>query len=295
LSQSVDGRVADREVRRALGPKKMNQLTRAQICARNEKREVIVKRLDQRTAELHLVEMRRNKKAWEKKPLLHVLYGQFYTLIRENLAAVPGLIVELGSGIGAVKAFIPQCISTDIFPNPWIDRRENAYALKFPSGAVSNLILLDVFHHLQFPGTALNEFWRVLADGGRLILVEPGMGILGKIIYGLFHHEPLGSRKPITWFAPAGFDSESAGYYAAQCNATRIFLGNEFPEELARWRAIRVQQVSDFAYVASGGFSKPQLYPSAILPLIRRFEEVFASWPQFSTTRLLIVAEKKME
>jgi hypothetical protein len=115
---------------------------------------------EQKPAELHLVEIRRNQEAWERKPLLRVVYGQFYARIRENLAPVPGLIVEVGSGIGAAKAFIPECITTDIFHNPWIDRRENAYSLSFRTGTVSNLILLDVFHHLQFPGTALSEFWR---------------------------------------------------------------------------------------------------------------------------------------
>jgi SAM-dependent methyltransferase len=251
--------------------------------------------LEHKPADLHLIEMRRNKEAWERKPLLRVVYGQFYARIRENLAPVPGLIVELGSGIGAAKAFIPQCITTDIFSNPWIDRRENAYSLSFRTGSVSNLFLLDVFHHLQFPGTALAEFWRVLADGGRLILLEPGMGVLGKFIYGLFHHEPLGLRRPISWSAPAGFDPENAVYYAAQGNATRVFLHQEFPDELAPWRTIRVYKLPDFAYVASGGFSKPQLYPEAILPLIRKIEKVFARWPRFSTTRLLIVVEKRIE
>jgi SAM-dependent methyltransferase len=251
--------------------------------------------LKQKPAGLHLVEMRRNKQAWERKPLLHAVYGEFYARIRENLASVPGLIVELGSGIGAAKAFIPECVTTDIFPNPWIDRQENAYSLSFRTGTVSNLLLLDVFHHLQFPGSAFAEFWRVLQGGGRLILLEPGMGFLGKFIYGFFHHEPLGFRRPISWSAPAGFDPENAGYYAAQSNATRVFLDREFHREIAAWRIIRVDQLPDFAYVASGGFSKPQLYPQAVLPLIRKVENVLARWPRFFTTRLLIVLEKRLD
>jgi SAM-dependent methyltransferase len=251
--------------------------------------------IEHRPPSQHLIEIRRNKEAWERKPLLRTVYSAFYARVRENLAPGPGLIVELGSGIGAVKAFIPECITTDIFNNPWIDRRENAYSLSFQAGTVSNLILLDVFHHLQFPGTALAEFWRVLADGGRVILLEPGMGVLGKFIYGLFHHEPVGLRKPIRWLAPRGFDPENAGYYAAQANATRVFLDREFPDELGPWRIVQVRQLPEFAYVASGGFSKPQLYPRAILPWVRKIENVFARWPRFSTTRLFIIVEKKKD
>ena len=53
--------------------------------------------------------------------------------------------------------------SRDLFSNPWLDRRENCYAMNFADGSVSHLILFDVWHHLRYPGTALREFHRVLA------------------------------------------------------------------------------------------------------------------------------------
>jgi SAM-dependent methyltransferase len=248
--------------------------------------------VDGRPAEQHLVEMRGNKEAWTRKPLLRAIYGEFYRLIRDSLGRAPGPVVELGSGIGAVKEFIPECMTTDIFPNPWIDRRENAYALSFQDQSLSNLILLDVFHHLQYPGTALLEFRRVLNPGGRVIILEPGMGVLGRFVYGCFHHEPLGLDNEITWFAPSSFNPEEAGYYAAQGNAYRVFLDREFSEYLASWELITAQSLPEFAYVASGGFSKPQLYPSLALPLIRKIEKFLARWPRLWSTRLLIVLEK---
>ena len=146
--------------------------------------------LSAKPVEQHLIEMRSNKEGWRRRPLLRAVYGRFYEKIRENLATVPGLIVELGSGIGAIKQFIPQCVTTDIFANPWIDRRENAYALNFPDESLSNLVLLDVFHHLKYPGFALDEFRRVLYRCGDAIILEPAMGLLGKFVYGVFHHEP---------------------------------------------------------------------------------------------------------
>jgi SAM-dependent methyltransferase len=249
--------------------------------------------LNAQPAERHLSEMRRNRGVWARKPLLKAIYSHYYELIRQNVTPVPGTIVELGSGSGSIKELIPECITTDIFPNPWIDRRENAYALSFPDASVSNLILLDVFHHLQFPGTALSEFKRIMAPSGRVILLEPGLGLLGKFIYGLFHHEPLALREPITWFAPAGFDPDGAAYHAAQGNAWRIFVRDEFREKLGHWKIHSVQQLPEMAYVASGGFTKPQLYPDRMLSLIRRIEIVAARWPAIFTTRILVVLEKR--
>jgi SAM-dependent methyltransferase len=243
--------------------------------------------------EQHLIEMRWNQAAWRDRPLLRKVYGNFYELMRGALAPLPGAIVELGSGIGAVKEFIPMCITTDIFPNPWLDQQENAYSLTFENSSVSNLILLDVFHHLIYPGTALNEFHRVLRDNGRVILLEPAMGLLGKLVYGIFHHEPLGSLRQITWFAPDGVDPKEAGYYAAQANASRIFLSEKFRPDLGLWNISMIQSIPDIAYVASGGFSKPQLYPAAFLPTIRILEKILARFPDIFATRLLVVLEKK--
>jgi hypothetical protein len=249
--------------------------------------------IETRPAAQHLIEMRSNREAWQRCRLLRVVYARFYELIRQNLAGIPGAIVELGSGIGAVKEFIPECVTSDIFPNPWLDRRENAYALNLPDESVSNLILLDVFHHLKYPGTALNEFRRVLSNKGRVIILDPAMGFLGRVVYGLFHHEPLGLHEPINWFAPDGFDPEDAHYFAAQANASRVFLGNDFKEVLKPWNLLRREQLPEIAYVASGGFSKPQLYPLAALPLIRQLEKLLAAWPTLFATRLLIVLAKE--
>jgi SAM-dependent methyltransferase len=243
--------------------------------------------------EQHLIEMRYNQAAWRKRPVLRKVYAQFYELIYRALAPLPGPTVELGSGIGAAKEIIPGCITTDIFPNPWLDQQENAYALTFMDSSVSNLILLDVFHHLTHPGTALREFHRVLRVNGRVIILEPAMSLLGKVIYGLFHHEPLGLLEPISWFAPDGVDPKEIGYYAAQANASKVFLGNQFKGALSSWDILILESFPDIAYVASGGFSKPQFYPSSFLPIIRAFEKILALWPNLFATRLLVVLEKK--
>jgi len=157
----------------------------------------------------HNEEIYRNLEAWNRKPLLQRVYFGFYCEMARYLSAnAHGLTVELGSGIGNIKKVIPHCITTDIFPNPWLDRQENAYRLSLAEGSVSNLILFDVWHHLQFPGTALKEFGRVLSRKGRLILFEPGMGLLGRLIYSVAHHEPLASHEPIEWFAPTDFSPD---------------------------------------------------------------------------------------
>jgi SAM-dependent methyltransferase len=241
----------------------------------------------------HLQEMLRNRDSWEKKPVLQAVYRSFYKEIAAGMVdPAKGPVVELGSGIGVSKNFIPNCVTTDIFPNPWLDRLENAYELNFNDSSIRNLILFDVFHHLKYPGSALVEFWRVVMPGGRVILFEPAMGLLGKLVYGLFHHEPLGFNSRIELFPLPGEQPSEHGYYAAQGNAWRIFINGENSKLLDGWNLLLCKPLCALSYVLSGGFSKPSLYPFSFLPAMRTVDRFLQVSPAIFATRLLVVLEK---
>jgi SAM-dependent methyltransferase len=243
--------------------------------------------------DLHQSSIEKNQEYWNQKPILKILYGDFYRLIVTKLSNLSdSKIVELGSGLGNIHEFIPNCIRTDLFPNPWIDQIENAYQLSFANESVSDLILTDVFHHLKYPGTALKEFSRVLRKGGHVIMLEPYISALGLLVYGAFHEEPIAVTKQIDWEAPKGWSPEQIDYYAAQGNASRVFLAKRFRHQLRDWQTIKAQRFSAIAYAASGGFSKPQLYPTSALPLIRTLEKILDLFPLLFATRLLVTLEK---
>ena len=241
----------------------------------------------------HNVEIQANSAHWRRKPLLRKVYQAFYEEIDMELRHdLDGATVEIGSGIGNLKSVVPAAIATDIFPNPWLDQVENAYALTFPNESVANLILFDVWHHLEYPGTALAEFHRVLRKGGRLVIFDPAMGLLGRIVYGVFHHEPLALGKEIRWSAPPNFSSTDMTYYAAQGNAQRVFFSNEFIARLSAWSVVRRSRFAGLTYVGSGGFSGPQLYPEKLYRAVHVLDRV-ANWvPSLFATRLLVALEK---
>lgn len=244
--------------------------------------------------EQHNIEIHQNLEAWGRKPLLRSVYLDFYRLIAAQLRhAGDGLTVEIGSGMGNIRQVVPHCITTDIFPNPWLDRQENAYRLSFADHSVANLVLFDVWHHLEFPGTALNEFWRVLAPNGRLIVFEPAMGLLGRLVYTFAHHEPVAFHQPVQWFAPPDFQADDAPYFAAQSRAHRLFMHGEQREKLASWEIIETRPLAAPAYLVSGGFSKPQLCPAALYPWLRRLDRMLSRLPSLFATRLLVVLEKR--
>src|SRR5207247_1086403 len=116
----------------------------------------------------HQAEVQENLRAWKAKPLLHEIYAGFYRRITALIdPEIPGRIVEIGSGIGNLKAYMPQALSTDLFPNPWLDLVCDGYELPFVDGSLSHLVLFDVFHHLRAPSAFLREARRVLGEHGR--------------------------------------------------------------------------------------------------------------------------------
>lgn len=241
----------------------------------------------------HNIEIHRNLEYWNRKPLLQEIYHDFYQLINQFVDhSVEGSVLELGSGIGNIKTVIPDAICTDLFSNPWIDRVENAYDLSFRDNSISNIILFDVFHHIEHPGRALSEFYRVLAENGRVIVFEPAMSLTGLVVYGLFHHEPVSLGKKIIWEAPENFDPWNSGYYASQSNAEKVFFRNQYKKYLSLWDIIERKKFSSLTYILSGGYSKPQLFPSRLYKPIRSVEKLLDRIPVLFGTRMLVVLRK---
>jgi SAM-dependent methyltransferase len=241
----------------------------------------------------HDIEIQANRRTWQRKPQLQAVYRGFHELIASRLdRSVPGQVVELGSGMGSIKEVIWDCVTTDLFPNPWLDRQENAYSLSYADGSISNLILFDVWHHLRYPAAALAEFRRALAPGGRVIIFDPAISWTGRVIYGLFHHEPIAMRRPLTWDPPPGFRPGDADYFSAQGAATRIFWRREEPGRLTAWELCEVTPLASFEYFATGGFSGPQLGGPAAFRLWRRLDRMLSRWPNLFAARLLVVLKR---
>lgn len=236
--------------------------------------------------EQHQAEIQSNRAAWEKKPLLRRAYAAFYgRIVRLIDRGLPGVILEIGSGIGNLKEHVPGAISSDLFPNPWLDLVCDGYELPFQDGSLSHLILFDVFHHLEAPRAFLAEARRALAAHGRLIIFEPFLSLLSWPVYGGLHHEPVGWNTPLRGDVTL---PRPRGYYAAQGNATRWFFRQEKPAWVEDWSVFHREAFAACAYLMSGGFSKPACLPSGWFGVLDRLDERLSRWPRWFGARCLV-------
>ena len=226
---------------------------------------------------------------WRDKPALREIYRSFYSWIRSVIAPdVRGAIVEIGSGIASLRDELPLAIASDIEINERLDLACDAYDLPLKDGSISHLILFDVFHHLQAPYAFLTAARRALVPAGRLILFEPYMSALSWPVYGLFHPEPIGWREEI--MNAESLPRHARSYYAGQGAATRLFFRRLFAKR--GWKVEYAKALCSTEYLLSGGFSGPQILPSALLLRLRSADAFLSRWPSLFGTRCLVVLER---
>jgi SAM-dependent methyltransferase len=229
--------------------------------------------------------------AWNERPLVRALYAGWFEQICAALAPVAGRSIELGSGIGTLQKTCPGVEATDIEPTPWASEVVDAEALPYADGALANLVLVDVFHHLARPARFLDEAVRVLGPGGRVVILDPYCSPVSTRAYRRFHHE----RTDLT----AGAFEEDVAVAAEplasnQARATLAFFRHKDEHE-RRWPAlvmIERRRLALLAYPLSGGFTGRRLVPDRLGLALARLERALVPVAGLVAFRCLVVLER---
>lgn len=237
-----------------------------------------------------------HRRAWAENPALRALYAEWYGRIA---AALPppalGPRVEIGSGPGFARQFIPDLELTDLVRAPWHDREVSAEALPYGDASLGAIVLFDVLHHLPSPRKFFAEAVRVLRPGARLVMCEPYVSPVSYPVYKLFHDEPLALRvDPLA--DQTGSDARDP-FDSNQAIPTLLFGRARATFESA-FPALTIRAVEYFAglsYPASGGFSKRPLLPLPIWSVLHRLEaRLPAAVLRRTAFRILVAIERTL-
>ncbi|HEY4187511.1 MAG TPA: methyltransferase domain-containing protein [Polyangia bacterium] len=238
-----------------------------------------------------------HQRAWDSNAALRALYADWYGRIRAQLPD-PGLgpWVELGSGPGFARRFIPALQLSDVVRAPWHDHEISADALPFAAGSLGALVLFDVLHHLAAPAAFFTEATRALAPGGRIILCEPYVSALSFPVYRWFHEEPLIMKADP--FADHSADAESRDPFDSnQAIPTLMFAReggrNTFCTRFPALEVTKVERLAGLAYPSSGGFNARPMLPFPLWRALCRIEKALPEWAfRLIGFRVLIVLRK---
>jgi SAM-dependent methyltransferase len=213
------------------------------------------------------------REIWASKKLLKSVYDDYYHRIAE--ACVPGVTIEIGGGIGQFKEVLPEAISSDIQHSPMIDVVADAQRLPFRTAAISNIVMLDVLHHVEFPALFFEEALRVLRPGGRCIMIEPAITWGSSAFYRLFHIEPVRMKAdPLVKGSP---DPLKEPYDSNQAIPTLLVTRDKsrFRQLYPQFEFLRVRWLSFLAYPLSGGFRRWSLMPHGLGKTVLKWERIF--------------------
>ncbi len=235
----------------------------------------------------------KHRKVWNEKKLLRDIYSEWYRKILNDLSFSDGKTVELGGGSGNFKEFKPDVVSADIVPLEWLDMSFDAHDMPFKENEISNLVLIDVLHHLHDPVKFLNEAYRVLNSGGRVVMIEPFPSPFSLVIYKKFHPEPF--DKNADYFSVLNSDSGKDPWDSNQAIPYLLFFKHlkNFNELFGgKFRIVKKEKFSFILYPASGGFENKQMIPDFMSGLFKVIEKTLTPLRDFLAFRCYIVLEK---
>jgi len=173
---------------------------------------------------------RANAAEWDRIRSLRVTESEVESALSNAIGPGPfHLLVDLGTGTGRVIELLrgryERAVGFDInhtmlaYARSRIEALGNAsatvrhgdlYDVALDDGAADAIVMHRVLHFLTEPAQAIREAARILAPGGRLVIVDFAPHTL-EILRETFAHERLGFSRPqmAQWLADAGLDHEA--------------------------------------------------------------------------------------
>jgi len=213
----------------------------------------------------------RRRQIIEQKPFLRDIYTEWYSAVAKAVPPGPGRVLELGSGAGFLRDFVPGLITSDTFLCPDIDLVLDGLCLPFVDRSLRAIVMTNVLHHLPDARRFFEEASRCVRPGGAMVMVEPWVSRWSTTIYTRLHHEPFHPDAPGWEFASTGPLSGANG------TLPWILFARDrarFERELPTWSVELIEPFMPFRYVVSGGVSLRTLMPGWTSGFWSRFEEL---------------------
>ncbi len=231
------------------------------------------------------------REIWSKKPHIRLVYQRWVDEIKKFLGEGP--LLEVGSGSGLLKDFLPDVILSDVFKLPWIDKVIDCMNMPFEQNSLGGIISLDLLHHVSQPHVFMREAARVLKPSGRIFFIEPYVTIGSYLPYKLIHHEDVNFND---YHAGVKKDGEKADPWQGNSALTNLV----FKRDLKDWdklqpdlQIIHKEIFSFFDFQLAYGFKPCALLPYRIFKHVVRVDDWISFLMPLVGFRIFVVLEKR--
>lgn len=205
----------------------------------------------------------------QRKPFLRDIYEDWYRAIAASLPPGDEPVLELGSGGGFMRQFVPGVLASDILAVPGLDLVADAGRLPFATASLRAIVMTNVLHHVPAVDRFLADAARCVRPGGAMVMVEPWVTRWSAIVYRWLHHEPF-EPAAADWSLPVGGPLSGANIALPWMVFQRD--RRRFEAQYPSWRVTSIEPSMPFRYLLSGGVSMRALMPAASSPAWRLLE-----------------------
>jgi SAM-dependent methyltransferase len=224
-----------------------------------------------------------------EKIFLRKIYEEWYAVIARSLPAGAGRVLELGSGAGFIKDFVPSAITSEIFSCPGIDVVLDAQRMPLADGSLKAVVMTDVLHHVPDVRRFFSEATRCVRSGGVISLIEPWVSGWSKLVYRRLHHEPF-EPDARTWEFPT--TGPLSGANGALPWIVFVRDREKFESQFPQWRIEKIEPFMPARYLISGGVSMRSLMPGFSFGLWRGVENAFRAYNEHLAMFAHVVVRK---
>jgi len=235
-----------------------------------------------------------HKKILRQKKVLRRLYENYYrrhlSLLTTEMDYHTYPILEIGAGGGFFKEACPSAITSDVLPLDSNDIVFSATRIPLKAETISNIVLLNVLHHINSPFEFFSEAERVLVRGGRLIMTEPQIGLLSYIIHKYVNHEPCDYHTNTLSLKEYGYLKN-----ANTALPSLIFhkRNKQFHDSFPNLKIVGIQYHTLLSYLLSGGLRYRSLIPTNLLNVVLQVDKMIEKFGRLFTIMMTVILQKQ--